>query len=203
MSTKASSNPLSFLYNHNPFYFLGTLAVLYGLHSLQTAPASDGLLNPLILPTTLAFFVIGLTAIGIAIVRFGGVWEDARSIILSVLLIAFAVSVCIDTFCLSQPLLAAKYSIAALVFFIGISESIIRGVRIRLPAGYRLPFYLLLGLMFLYPLVFASDLIPVNRENASWLIYGFSLAVSIAILTLLPAVARRKRYVANNGTPWS
>jgi hypothetical protein len=83
-----------------------------------------------------------------------------------------------------------------------VTEGLLRGIRLRLPAGFRVPYYLTLGLFFLYPLA----LVPVLREPHSeallWGLFGFSPAAGLVFLTLLPAIRRGPAYLRDNGSPW-
>ena len=203
MSRRLSNNPFSFLYNHNPFYLLSTLAILYALHVWQ----STGGISESSPPTTLALVLIGfvglLMVVGIGVVKFGGIWEDARSIFLSILLIAFAISVSLDMMWLSNPAAALVYSGGALLAIVLVTEIILGCLRIRFPGRYRVSYYLLLGLIFMYPVVFTSWFGGVSRMDSSWLVLGFTSACAVGFMTLLPAIKYGKTYVADNGTPWS
>ena len=79
------------------------------------------------------------------------------------------------------------------------------GLRIRLPALFRLPFHLMLALLFLYPLCLVPGFFFSSHDTIlkSWRVFLFSPAVALVLISLLPAVRRGPSYVGNNGTPWN
>ena len=82
------------LYNHNPFYVVSTVLVLYGLYvsflgdaqAFQTRAMIGGLMG----------FTLLLALMAWLIVRLGNVWDDARTILLLVVLLFVAISVACD-----------------------------------------------------------------------------------------------------------
>ena len=95
-----------FLYNHNPFYLLSACLVLYGL---QTAFQDGGSVpeNAWLLVSTLSGYTLLLAITAYAAVRFGRVWEDARSLALLVIFMFVAISVSLDQICNTFPSTAA------------------------------------------------------------------------------------------------
>ena len=83
-----------------------------------------------------------------------------------------------------------------------ISEFVLRGLRLKLPAGYRLPYYGQLAVLFLYPLWLLPTLTASDAAGTTWRIFAFPFVVGLSILTLWPAVRRGPQAVANNGSPW-
>ena len=68
---------------------------------------------------------------------------------------------------------------------------------------FRLPYYLLLGLFFLYPVALRWTLFSdPDSPGIQWALLAFPSLAAILCLSLLPAVRRGPRYVRDNGTPW-
>src|SRR6188768_2586462 len=101
MSTSSSSSSadwlsalLKFAYTQNPFYLVGTFLVLFGLQQcVGTEPnlASSGLLVSL-----LALYTLLLAGMAVVIIRYGRVWEDARTMLLVIVLQFFMLSASLD-----------------------------------------------------------------------------------------------------------
>ena len=77
-------------YNHNPFYVISAGLVLHGLHQSVRAPQGIGVWTLL---ACLAGYTIMLALAAILIVRLCRVWEDARTIVLAVVLLLLTISV--------------------------------------------------------------------------------------------------------------
>jgi hypothetical protein len=203
-----------YLYNSNPFYALSATLILVGLHlmckdeSVLTDPHSIAAAGWLHL-SLLAGYTILVAGTGVVVVRIAGVWEDARTILLSVLLLLVATSVEFDHLLLTKPTTAKAVLCIGGAFALLLVEATIRGARVRVPLGYRLPLLAALTLFFLYPVLLLTVLDEVGfadnrlgREGTRWLVFLFPAAAAIIALTLLPAAARGPAYVADNGTPW-
>jgi hypothetical protein len=80
---------------------------------------------------------------------------------------------------------------------------VLRGIRLRLPAWFRAPYYLILALFFLYPLGLSVLAGQPHSEALQWALFGFSSAAGIVFLSLLPAIRRGPSYVKDNGSPWN
>src|SRR5579863_4743790 len=188
-----------FLYTHNPFYLLSVAFVLHSTRLWYREGA--GPFDPWPLMGIIGGYIIVVAAVGFVLVRWGKVWDDARSIFLILLLLFVELSLTFDSVVVSQPatggaLLAIGLTLAAVV-----SEGLLIGLRIRLPFGYRLPYHLFLALLFLYPLAIVNGL-GGDTSAAVWRIYLYSPAAAVVLLTLLPAIRRGPGYVAQTGTPW-
>ncbi len=208
-----------FLYNHNPFYLLSACLFVYGLKSIfrvgNSAMLFDagtvGYMEPWGLMLSLAAITLLMSLTAIVIVRFGGVWEDARSIVMVVLLMFFAISVSFDELLAVKSdrdtggtLLSVMLLMAASLFFsIGVSETLIRGLLVRLGMTWRLPLYLFLVLFFGYPILLLPEMMPWSTTKIQWLIGFFPTVAGLITLTLIPAIRQGAGSVANNGTPWS
>ena len=189
-----------FIYTNNPFYVVSAGLVLWGLRlSFDTAAES---FETLVLMGCLAGYTLLLAAAACFLIRFGKVWEDVRTILLVIVLLFLAISVTFNESLATNPRVGARYFLGGLAFSILLSEGLLRGIRLSLPAWFRLPYHLILALFFLYP-VAISPLVPdCNDPKVHWGLFGFSSVAGLVFLTLLPAVRRGPRYVRDHGSPW-
>jgi len=157
---------------------------------------------------SLAGITLLMAVTAILIVRFGKVWEDARSLILIVLLMLLAISVSSDELVNvladkenSREHLALMFGLGTL-FVVGVCELLIRGLAIRFSAGYRLPLYGFLILFSAWPATLLTELTGLNQAQTRWLIIAFPLLSGLLTMSLIPAVRKGASAVAENGTPW-
>ncbi|MCE9529340.1 MAG: hypothetical protein K8R36_25100 [Planctomycetales bacterium] len=191
---------LKFAYTQNPFYLVGTFLVLFGLQQcLGNGPnlAASGLLVSL-----LALYTLLLAGMAVVIIRYGRVWDDARTILLVIVLQFFMLSASLDVVLLEAPLLGTCLLSAGLLFSIGLSEGLLRSLRIGLAAQYRGPYYAMLGLLFLHPIATAWVSYYALYSARTCAIYGFPTLAALALLTLLPAARTRGEDEPATGTPW-
>jgi hypothetical protein len=187
------------LYTQNPFYLLSVACVLHSTRLWYREGA--GPFDPWPLMAIIGGFILLVAATGFVLVRFGKVWDDARSILLIILLLFVELSLTFDGVLLSQPATGRALLLTGWLLAIAVSEGLLNGLRIRLPILYRIPYHLMLVLLFLYPLAIVGGL-GKDAGAAVWRIYFFSPVAAAVILTLLPAVRRGPQYVAETGTPW-
>lgn len=205
-------NPLvRYLYTSNPFYLISATLVLIGLQMLfapgyadETSIAYDSWM----LLQLLAGYILLLAGAGFLIGRYG-VWEDARTILLSIVLLFVATSASFDPLLLNDAEEGRKLLLAGFALAVIVSELLLHGLKIRLPILFRLPFHLTLALFFLYPVLLMHLLGTVGDLDADLgyiaTILGvllFPTAGGVVALSLLPAIWKGPGYVANNGTPW-
>ncbi len=88
-----------------------------------------------------------------------------------------------------------------LLFAVAVSEGLLRGTGLRLPAWFRVPYYLVLALFFLYPLAISRFVDDPHGEAMMWGLFGFSSAAGLVFLTLLPAIRRGPDYVRRQRQP--
>src|ERR1700733_5177266 len=86
---------VKYLYTHNPFYAISAVLMLYSLRTAYNT-LQGGTNNCWLMTGVLAGYTLVLAAIGVLIVRWGKVWEDARSILLLLLVLFLAVSISAD-----------------------------------------------------------------------------------------------------------
>jgi hypothetical protein len=188
-----------FLYTQNPFYLLSVAFVLYSTRLWYRDGA--GPFNPWPLMGIIGGYIVLAAVVGFVLVRFGKVWDDARSIFLILLLLFIELSLTFDSVLVNQPATGRALLAIGLSLAVVVSEALLIGLRIRLPLLYRIPYYLFLAVLFLYPLAIVTGL-GDDTSAAVWRIYLFSPATATVLLTLLPAIRRGPQYVAQTGTPW-
>jgi hypothetical protein len=191
-----------FLWTSNPFYVISAGLFLLGLRLSFGEQVND--IDAWALMGGLAGYTLLLAVTAYLLVRFARVWEDARTVLLLVVLMFLATSVTFDEALVQNPRLGVACCLTGLAFAVAVSEGLLRGTRLRLPLGFRAPYYLILALFFLYPLALRPLVgVGVPRTEALlWVLFGFSAAAGVVFLTLLPAVRRGPDYVADNGSPW-
>lgn len=195
-----SPNPLwRLIATHNPFYAISAALVFYGLRVSFTGTAA---LPSAVLMASLAAYVLLLTTTAVWLRRLGTLWEDLRMLALLVLLLLLGMSVTFDQTLLARPALGRGYFFGGWLFAVAICETLLHGLRVRLPAYYRIPFHALLALFFLYPLGAAERVAAGNGASLNWFLFGFGTCAASIFLILLPAVWRGPSAVDDNGTPW-
>ncbi len=191
---------VKFLYNHNPFYLISAAVILYGFHvSLEEASFAT---NPWFLAGLFVGYATLLAFTAWVIVRFGRVWDDARSIFMVLLLLFMALSASIDGLFVTNPATAISLALAGFAFAIVITESLVWTLGIRFRALFRLPLYAMLATSFFFPYLFSMQESMWPELDRRFIILLFPFVVSLAILSLIPSIRRTKRYAAKNGTPW-
>lgn len=208
---------LRLLYVHNPFYLISACLFVYGLKEFFRPGNMDFLfaagsvtyIDPWWLMGSLCGVTLLMATTAFLIVHFGKVWEDARSLVLVILLMLLAISVSFDeiialvSFQEGQANQAVALMGFGCAFSIAVIESLLRGLKIRLPGMYRIPFYGLLALFFIFPMWVCPDVSNATPEQARWRVALFPTLAGLISLALLPAVRRGSAFVQHNGTPWS
>ena len=189
----------------NPFYVISAGLFLVGLYASFERDGGD--VDTWALMSGLAGYTLLLAATALLLVRFAGAWDDLRTVLLLVVLMFLATSVTFDEVLVLDPRRGIVYYLVGLLFAIVVSEGLLRGIRLRLPGRFRIPYYLILGLFFLYPLALAMLEPPLGiaappDETLMWALFSFSPIAGVVFLTLLPAIRRGPGYVRGNGSPW-
>jgi phage-related holin len=190
-----------FLYNHNPFYVISAGFLLYGV-KLIFRPGEVEYIDPWHLLMAISCVTLAMASAAFGIVRFGKVWEDARSIILVLLLMFLAISVSFDEILNTHSWEALRLLLAGFVFSVTVSEVLLLGLGIRLPALYRVPYYLFLALFFGYPVWASPEFCEKLNTVVQWRVAFFPTIAAGITLTLIPAIRRGRTLCENNGTPW-
>ena len=190
-----------FLYNQNPFYLISAAVILYGFRTAtqQSTFAS----NPWFLASLFAGYTTLLALTAWLIVRFGRVWDDARSIFMVLLLLFMALSASLDGLFFSDPTTAVLIAAAGFAFAVIVCESLVWSLGIRFRVLFRGPLYAMFATSFFYPYLFSFQQTWWPNLDSRFIILLFPFVVSATILSLVPAIRKTKRYAAENGTPWS
>jgi hypothetical protein len=188
------------LYTHNPFYLLSVAFVLHSTRLWLNTRAWP--YDPWPLMGIIGGYILLVALVGCLVIRLGKAWDDARSIFLILLLLFVELSLTFDPVVVAQPRLGLILLLVGWGLAAGVSEGLLRILRIRLPSLFRGPYHLLLALLFLYPPLVVAGL-RMETVSAIWRIWAFSPIAGLSLLTLLPAIRRGPDYVRQNGTPWS
>jgi hypothetical protein len=189
-----------FLYSSNPFYVLSADLVFVGLRA-SFGPGGQ--------PTRTAVLIFGLAAYTLllaasacVVIRIGKLWDDLRSILLLIVMILMAIAMSGDDVMAADAFRGTIVCLGGFFFASAVSEAVLRGIRLRLPGWYRAAYYLILALIFLYPIALAPFLSKPESPGLQWAIFGFSPLAGLALMALVPAARAGREYVARNGSPW-
>ncbi len=185
----------------NPFYVLSALLVCLGLWVSFGAQADASQTWALLLG--MAGYTLLLAVTACLLVRFVGVWDDVRTVLLLVVLMFLATSVTFDDVLATSPARGIACYVGGLLFAMLVSEGMLLSIRLHLPLLFRVPYYLILALFFLYPVAITPLLDDPRSESVCWSLFGFSSVAALVFLTLLPAIRRGRDYVRDNGSPWA
>ncbi len=184
----------------NPFYVISAGLFLAGLWISFGDPKEST--NTWALAGGLGGYTLLLAGTAFLLVRYAKVWDDARTVLLLVVLMFLATSVTFDEVLVLDPRRGRLCYILGFLFATLISEGLLRGIRLALPALYRLPYYGILGLFFSYPLYLRQFADEPRSHALMWGLFAFTPIAGILFLTLVPAIRRGADYVRGNGSPW-
>lgn len=188
------------LYTQNPFYLIGTLLVLFGLQ--QALGQEAGLAQSVLFVALLAGYTLLLAVLATVLIRAGQVWDDARTILLIIVLMFFMLSTSLDVHILADYHRGSLILLLGLLFAVAVSEGLLHALKLSLPAIYRGPYYLLLTLLFTYPIALARCSFDGYYTLLSWGLWTFPVLASLALLSLWPAAQGASQCRATRGTPW-
>jgi len=184
----------------NPFYVVSAGLFLLGLKiSFGDARLAT---DTWAMMSGLAGYTLLLAATACLLVRLANVWDDVRTVLLLVVLMFLATSVTFDEVLVLTPQRGVICYLLGLALAVAVSEAVLRGIRLNLPAWFRGPYYLLLALFFIYPLVLSPWVSQPRGETMLWGLYGFGTIAGLIFLTLLPAIRRGPEYLRASGSPW-
>lgn len=200
IATGPARSLLRWVSNQNPFYVISAVLVLLGLRvsfdpQARVFPAWAFLLG-------LAAFTLLLALTACVLVRLGNVWEDVRTLLLLIVIVFLAIAMIFDDTLMRDRRLGLIGDVGGALFAIALSEGLLRGMRLRLPILFRLPYHLVLALVFLYPVALSPLLDEPGDPRLPWALLGFSPLAGLVMLSLLPAIRRGPGYVSDNGSPW-
>lgn len=195
---------LKLLYNHNPFYVISAGLMLYSIQSMY-GKLEIGEINCWVMTGVFNGYTLILALAGCLIIRKGKVWEDARSIVVIMLVLFMASSVSADDLFVrvNTPgkglyLILTGYLCSAVI-----SEIFLYGARIKLGLLYRIPYHLILASFFIAPWFYSPQQNPRSSEDLEMLLLLFPVVCAGLLLTLYPAVWKGADYIKNSGTPWN
>jgi hypothetical protein len=191
---------LRWICTSNPFYVISAGLFLFGLRVSFVRPNDET--DSWALMIGLAGYTALLAIAALILVRFAGVWNDVRTILLLVVLMFLATSVTFDELLVLNPRRGTLFYLGGFAFAIAITEGLLRTIRLRLPTLFRVPYYLVLALFFLYPIALVPLVDNPHSEILMWGLWGFSPVAGLIFLTLLPAIRRGPSYIRDNGSPW-
>ncbi len=198
------SSLLKKLYNNNPFYALSAVLMLFSIRSIY-GNLAIGDINCWVMMGVMGGYTLLLAVAGWLIIRYGKVWEDARSIIVILLFLFMAISVSADD--LFIRVASANEGIYIILvgylFSAVVSEIFLYGTGIRLGILYRIPYQLILAAFFIAPWFCSSQQNLWTSEQQEWNLLLFPFISALIFLTLYPAVRKGSGYIKNSGTPWN
>jgi hypothetical protein len=186
------------LCTNNPFYLISAALVFAGLR-ISFAPPNS---NAWALTIGVAAFTLLLAMSGFFLVRFGKLWDDARSILLLVVLLLAVLSESPDEVLVANFRHGLCLNLAGWFFAVCVSETLLQGLGIRFNWRLRVPFHAFFAVLFLYPVALTYFEFKPNSDALHWGLLGFSLATAGIVLSLVSAAHVGAPLVANNGTPW-
>ncbi len=189
------------LYVHNPFYALSALLVFAGLRA--SFDTSGRTFQTGLLMAALSGYILLLAVSAVLVVRLGRVWDDARSLLLLVLVLLVAISATFDEFLARDRWNGTWFYLGGLGFSAALVGGLLKGIRLRLPGWYLVSLAAVLGVFFLYPVWIAAWSHQPASDALRWRLFGFSWAMAAAFLPLGPAIRRGPAYLAGNGSPWA
>ena len=104
--------------------------------------------------------------------------------------------------CVDQPQVATIMLVAGFLLSLTTTEFVLRALQIKLPPWFRIPYYLILLIIFLFPLLFSFKQYWFPESSNHWVMLLFPTVSAFAILTLVPAIRKGRSYTRKNGTPW-
>ncbi|MDM4018566.1 hypothetical protein [Roseiconus lacunae] len=189
------------LYNHNPFYLISCLLIIYGCQSLAIG-GGDVLEKSSTMAGGLAIYSILMAIVCMGVVCFAKVWDDARSIFIVVIISLVATTTGFDELCIERPTLAIGFALASTGLVLLVTETVLTICRIRLSTWYRLSYYAFFAVLIGFPVILGDAVADRNDSLANWGSVLFSSVVGCCFLLLIPAVRQGAVAVADNGTPW-
>lgn len=200
-SKPSGLNFARFLYNQNPFYLVSAALVLYGF---SVSVTQEELTNSAWVFASLFYGYTALLALSAwAIVKYGKVWDDARSILMVLLLLLLALSSGVDSLCVTTPSTAILLATVGFSFAVLLSEFLIRSLGIKFGSLFRGPLYLMLGASFFFPLALTAHSLYFKETDIRNVVLIFPLLCAASLMTLIPAITKGRQELTQNGTPWT
>jgi len=187
------------VYTNNPFYVLSAILFFWGLWG-SCYVKDYWAFKTVTFMVGLAAYTLLLAATTLLVVRWGKVWEDGRSLLVLIVLMLLGMSVSFDEALTGHFRVGALCAATGLAFAGIVSEVVLLGLGLRLGSCLRVPYYLILGLFFGYPVVLGA--MDQQSPTVPWMVFAFPGAAGLVALSLIPAIHRGPAYVRDNGSPW-
>lgn len=188
------------LYTSNPFYIISAGLVFWGLRVSFHSGHSDRAAWALLLGLEGYSVVLALTAV--VLIRWARVWDDARSLLVLLVVTLVAISVTMDDRLTADPSGGRRYFAVGFAFAVAISLMVLRGSGVRLPLAFRGPYLLFLALFYGFPVAVSPLLRQDDRGSLPWVLTGFSACAGCVFLTLLPAARLIRRVELPHDCTW-
>jgi hypothetical protein len=189
-----------FLYTSNPFYILSADLVFVGLR-MSFGPGGPAA-HSWALTMSLAGYTLLLATTACVLIRVGRLWDDLRSLLVLVVMMFLAIAMSGDDTMAANSSKGALGYLGGFLFAAMVTEGVLHTIRLRLPGWYRLAYYAMLALIFLYPVAISPLLGNPENPALQWALFGFSPMAALAITMLVPAARRGRAYLEKNGSPW-
>ncbi len=189
-----------FLYTSNPFYILSADLVFVGLR--MSFGAGGPAAQSWALTMSLAGYTLLLATTACVLIRVGRLWDDLRSLLVLIVMMFLAIAMSCDDTMAANPTKGALGYFAGFLFAFAVTECVLHTIQLRLPGSYRLGYYAMLALVFLYPVALIPMLGDPENPALQWALFGFSPIAALAVTTLVPAARRGRTYLDKNGSPW-
>ena len=183
----------SWIINTNPFYLISVGLVLYGIQVSFADTRLVGADWAWILMKVLGGYTLALTLVAVLIIKVGRVWDDARTILLLLILLLVALASSFDRACLDDVRQSAKLLLWGWAFAISLCELVIRFLPLSVSARFRAATYGQLGLLFVYPVVLGSLSLNGQDERMALGVIVFPALAGVSLLGALPAAMRGDR----------
>ncbi len=207
-SVASATNPFAelgrYLYTNNPFYLVSAGLVLTGLG--QGFRAESDAYDPWLLGGALLAYTLLMTLASLAVIRGGKVWDDGRTMVLIVVFLLCIQPIALDRILLNESFRGGDTGgwlmVACLMVAVALSETLLIGLQLGLGAVFRVPYYLLMSLFFLYPIALQKTLEEWGPLPARWAIFAFPSLAAVVTLTLLPLAWQAQRSISRSRSPW-
>jgi len=187
------------LLEKNPFYLISAAMVIHGAGFWFKAGGGH---DPWKLMGLLGVFLVLLAVVGVAIVRFGKVWDDARSVFIILMMMFVELALSFDSTLVARPAQGVPLLVFGWLFAAVTFEGVMAVLSIRLRKLFRVPLHAMLVLLFLYPVTMVRAIGGSAHALINWQLFGFGFCVAVTVLMFLPAVRQGVAYAARSGTPW-
>lgn len=193
---------LRWIASSNPFYAISAALLLYGLCLIHSQVTRIDARWGWSIFGMLAGYTGLLAATGILVARYGKVWDDARSLLLLLIVMIVASSVAFDRVCLDNTILAAGFLAIGCSFAMAMIELVHGLVRLGWSLRLRLPLHGTIAILYAYPLLLGH--FSLTEQDAQMLMgtYVFPWVAAASLATLLPAASSPRQLVNEQITPW-